>query len=1472
MFLHSVLWLLFAFLLFAEEGAGGADVPRDIGQTLRRHSPSGQAPGPFWEGAQSEVNIDSDQEGEAEAASRYPTGPDATKNPLIQNFFTYPPLIVIYLFIVSVIVNGIVWHINRQNATDGQGEGLRVKSSHKQLSELLSPQEQGTAAEGEAEEPRPPPQRETETSVEVEVEPLKSNQWGSASTLLISAVSVLWMLLFLCVCIDQYLGCQLRGVDNLCYYGYYIFTGAFNRNANFYFTLWCCCVPWYLVLMLLSKDRLWERWAKIPCSAAEADAVFVKALAAEEGAKVRVSLAPLQKEETAGGETVEFFVFEGKRFLRDQTGAGFGTASVDLPSDAQELHKAGASGLTEENAAKLHAVVGPNSIDFKRQSFAALLQKEFCQPFYLYQLACYMFWIWFSYLFVGLAMLSMALVAGLAKVFVTANAEATLEKITSHRSTAEVKRSGEWKEMPAEDLVPGDVIKIKGDETTFPCDCILLKGTCVCDEAALTGEARPIEKVALPVASSSEKGGKKEVPARHRLFAGTIAMQSLGAGGEQGGAEALVAATGLQTGKGDLVSSILFPRAPDRMKWDAEMGLVWIGLFIYSGACFIFAVHAVMAARPEAKFVTVITYGILTISQTLSPMLPVALSAGQVRALTRLNNRGIVCVNPEKIAVAGKVRVAAFDKTGTLTKDELEFIGAAAVKVKGEEKENVHPGAVQEASKLHEPECPTKTLRNSQGEGRERGTCVSPMQKQQSLDLLLALSSCHAVADFGGHLVGNQVEVQMATASGWGIENVDGKTLGETAGPLGPCAFCRLTPPESHRQSEPGARELLVLRRCEFDHGKQTMSVVVQEEGRQGKVPGRTLVFCKGSFEALSTRCVSTVADTGGVVPASGGLTKGGGVPTSLQSGGEIEQEARGYALDGCYVIALGAKEILPGTLKGPSDLLGLSREEIESDLCFMGLLLFRNELKPCSHDAILELRTGGIRPVLITGDNAQCGQYIARMSGVLGRDDAQLLLGETFPLSDARELRASQKTVKEEKNGAKSRQRQKRGSLLLGSFAESEAGREGASEGANSYIGSERRKSIARSLSDLDAHDDRVVLWSDVKGAGHWYSTKEVAGMGGLWDGSVQLAVTGAAWDSLLGSGGHNVRVSVRASAESGEEVESDGSAPLLFFIRLFARMTPGGKVEVVEEFKKRGNITVMVGDGGNDCGALRAAHVGVAFSEADASIVSPFTAKDKSVKSVVEALREGRGALHTSFACFFFALLFGLVFSLIKITAFSFGIQPCPATYLTADLGGLLALTFLMSLVEPTKEDAGGGAAERPQREREEVKAMHRMSPTDSLLSRPSLLTVGGFFLAHIVTLVLGLVIMTMHPNYVPFPAQLTAAHEWYLQADSWEQTVVFAVAVSGVISTGLVLSFGFVFRQPVYKSTPVFVACICLFLYVTFLVLSPPNALTRSYHLASEGFNEDPPVKGSVWERYQNKGMPRPLQWGWGSARSS
>lgn len=59
-----------------------------------------------------------------------------------------------------------------------------------------------------------------------------------------------------------------------------------------------------------------------------------------------------------------------------------------------------------------------------------------------------------------------------------------------------------------------------------------------------------------------------------------------------------------------------------------------------------------------------------------------------------------------------------------------------------------------------------------------------------------------------------------------------------------------------------------------------------------------------------------------------------------------------------------------------------------------------------------------------------------------------------------------------------------------------------------------------------------------------------------------------------------------------------------------VFARMSPDDKADLVTSIKDVLQIEVgMCGDGANDCGALKAASVGISLSEAEASIAAPFT-----------------------------------------------------------------------------------------------------------------------------------------------------------------------------------------------------------------------------------------------------------------------
>lgn len=68
---------------------------------------------------------------------------------------------------------------------------------------------------------------------------------------------------------------------------------------------------------------------------------------------------------------------------------------------------------------------------------------------------------------------------------------------------------------------------------------------------------------------------------------------------------------------------------------------------------------------------------------------------------------------------------------------------------------------------------------------------------------------------------------------------------------------------------------------------------------------------------------------------------------------------------------------------------------------------------------------------------------------------------------------------------------------------------------------------------------------------------------------------------------------------------------------------MSPDEKHELVEKLQSIGYCCGFCGDGANDCGALKAADVGISLSEAEASVAAPFTSRVFDITCVPEVIR---------------------------------------------------------------------------------------------------------------------------------------------------------------------------------------------------------------------------------------------------------
>ena len=431
-----------------------------------------------------------------------------------------------------------------------------------------------------------------------------------------------------------------------------------------------------------------------------------------------------------------------------------------------------------------------------------------------------------------------------------------------------------------------------------------------------------------------------------------------------------------------------------------------------------------------------------------------------------------------------------------------------------------------------------------------------------------------------------------------------------------------------------------------------------------------------------------------------------------------------------------------------------MGREDCERDLTFLTLLLFRNELKPDSADAIAALKQGAVRPVMVTGDNAQCGFFIAKECGMVS-PQATVMLGDV---------------------GAS-------GSVVWTQMGERE----------------------------------------DVKPM----ATSEVLA---LDDPSVELAVTSGGFDWLVAQG--HMRT-------------------LVAEIRVFARMKPQQKVAVVRMLTARGFIVGMCGDGGNDCGALREAHVGVSLSDAEASLVSPFTSRTKSCASVVQLLCEGRCALATSFAGYKFLITYGQIFSIVKLINYYYGVIMCPQDYLTMDVVIVVWLTIAMSKSKPRAE-------------------LSSYRPTSSLLGFTTVVSVFGQHLINVAVLVTALVLMRGTEGYIQWPAELSEGRKWWFSGDNWETTVLFVVFAVQLCSSAMIFSYGHLFRASLWRNWSLVAAWLVMVSFVSFLLLSEPNEVVAVWHIASVNFNALG-TTSPIWAAYQEAGnapseagMPLSLRW--------
>ncbi|ORY72025.1 uncharacterized protein BCR38DRAFT_454387 [Pseudomassariella vexata] len=934
-------------------------------------------------------------------------------------------------------------------------------------------------------------------------------------------------------------------------------------------------------------------------------------------------------------------------------------------------------------------VFGNNLIDIEQKSISQLLVDEVFHPFYVFQIASLILWSMDEYYYYAICIFVMSAGSIIATLVETRSTMKRLREISRFECDVRVLRNGFWTTVPSSDLVPGDVYEVSDPGLTqFPSDSLLLTGDCIVNESMLTGESVPVSK--LPATDETLNGmnlsSSTVAPeaARHFLFCGTriVRVRRPQDSGDDAVALAMVVRTGFNTTKGSLVRSMLFPKPSgfkfyrDSFRYIGVMGCVAMLGFIVSFINFL---------RLGLTWHLIVVRALDLITIVVPPALPATLTIGTNFALSRLRKKQIFCISPQRVNVGGKLDIMCFDKTGTLTEEGLDVLGVRLVS-----RSTNHFGEViSKATSL----VPRSNLQTNQEN-----------QNDTTRAALFTMATCHTLRCVDGELVGDPLDLKMFEFTGWTFEEGNqggGEQDDDEQGGLSP-SVARPPPATLYDINEYGSAqghnapiELGVLKSFEFASNLRRASVIVRAFGQQSGD-----VFVKGAPESMREICR----------------------PDSFPT--DYEELLTYYTHKGYRVIACATKHMKKlSWVKSQK----MKRDEAESDLEFVGFIIFENKLKPTTAAVLKELTESNIGSIMVTGDNILTAISVSRNCGLVQKD----------------------------------------AHCFVPHFAK------GHCEDPNALL---EWESIDDNRLKLD---NRTLLPLPVP------SNSDV---------SLPYDITNLRNYSLAVSGDVFRWVVDYAPAEVLQRMLLRG--------KIFARMSPDEKCELVEKLQSIDYCCGFCGDGANDCGALKAADVGISLSEAEASVAAPFTSRVFDIRCVPDVIREGRAALVTSFSCFKFMSLYS-------------AIQFCSVSFLYASASNLGDFQFLLIdvlLILPIAVFMGWSGP---------FPVLSRKKPTADLVSRKVLTPLLGQIIICILIQAVAFLLVRQQPWFIPPHFNPDKSN-----IKNSENTALFLVSCFEYTSIGVVMSAGKPFRQPLTQNWPFMSTIVAALALTTYMTLAPAH----------------------------------------------
>lgn len=207
--------------------------------------------------------------------------------------------------------------------------------------------------------------------------------------------------------------------------------------------------------------------------------------------------------------------------------------------------------------------------------------------------------------------------------------------------SARVRRDSDWQIIPARELVPGDIVRVRSGDV-IPADIKLLTGALSVDQSALTGESNDVDKAPSDVLSS-----------------GSIARRGEGNG--------VVILTGARTYFGRTTELVQVARP--KLHIEAVVTKIVRWLFIIVGV--LLGVVVVLSVIRSVPMIQMVPLMLVLLMSAVPVALPVMFTVSMALGSKELAKRGVLITRLSAVEDAATMDVLCVDKTGTITMNQL---------------------------------------------------------------------------------------------------------------------------------------------------------------------------------------------------------------------------------------------------------------------------------------------------------------------------------------------------------------------------------------------------------------------------------------------------------------------------------------------------------------------------------------------------------------------------------------------------------------------------------------------------------------------------------------------------------------------------------------------------------------------------------------------------------------------------------